>query len=64
MVQRELLAKRINLKEERIEVNICLEIGICINVPKTLFDCRFGSRTGELNGGNSKEKPRKSLGDD
>ena len=58
MVQRELLAKRINLKEERIEVKKIIACVFLGYIHMLTFLNRFGSRTGEQNGENSKEKQK------
>ena len=60
VVQRELLAKRINLKEERIEVRILFSF-----LPIIYSELRrFGSKIDGPSGENNKEKPKTSSRDD
>ena len=60
VVQRELLAKRINLKEERIEVRILFSF-----LPIIYSEMRrFGSKIDGPSGENNKEKPKTSSRDD
>ena len=64
VVQRELLAKRINLKEERIEVdkNTVLLYSFLPIIYSEMR--RFGSKIDGPSGENNKEKPKTSSRDD